>query len=107
MTEAWDLLMQGEFLQAILKVYSYITNEPFFVFMMVAGFSLVVWSATDSALFAGVMFVLIMSTLVLSHLTQFHAVFGVIPTEVQWVVALVLVIIFGAALFYALTKKTG
>lgn len=107
MTEAWDLLMQGEFLQAVFMVYSYLTSEPFFLFMLIGAFSMVVWAATDSAVFAFIMFMVITSTLVMSHISQFSSVFGVIPSELQSYIALALVIVTGAAVFYAITKKGG
>lgn len=105
MTLAWDYLSQGEILQALITIYSELASEPFLFFIGLGGFTIVVWAATDSLPFAMIMFMIVGSSLVLSHLTQFSLHNALIIEEMQVWVLLLLIIAFGSLIWYVLTKR--
>lgn len=107
MTNAFNYLLQGEFLRAILTVFTDVTSEPFIVFCLMSGFTLILFIGTGSAAFAGMVFITLAAIFVGSHLTEFQTTYGIMPAEFNWLVLLALTLAFAGIMWYAFMRKVN
>lgn len=98
MTQAYDLLLDGEIVRAIIEVFTNIVGEPFFYFMCFAMLSAVLYVGTRNVAMPLVLGLLGLGALAGSHIADFARIGGafvpetLIPGEFMGYVYLVFVL---------------
>ena len=74
MTQAYDLLLDGEIVRAIIEVFTNIVGEPFFYFMCFAMLSALLYVGTRNIAMPFVVGILYLGSLAGSHIADFATV---------------------------------
>ena len=100
-----DTIMNGDLLKGLLEVFTNTSGDVVFFFLCIAGLSVLTFISTQSAAYGALVFVLFSGALVGSHLSQFSVNFGLIPSEFQGLVLLILVLGFMYVVYAAWTRR--
>ena len=98
MTQAYDLLLDGEIVRAIIEVFTNIVGEPFFYFMCFAMLSALLYVGTRNIAMPLVVGLLYLGSLGYSHIADFSLTAGgflpdvLVPGEFMGYVYLVFVL---------------
>jgi len=105
MTDAYDLLMEGEYLRAVIDPFTRITGEPFFYGFLLLSAMLVIYLQTGNIGIPLMIFLVVSVSLMTSHLVQFAVNNAFIPQEFQTWAYIVVTVAFAGVILYVWWKK--